>query len=213
LVGRSCTFLDHLALKKGGLTVRLFRLVDKHHEPANLSDLFLYELWTLCDAKKQVIAVLLRISRLASNYELFEELKAHTDQAREQMYLLRTIISSYQAIPPVEDCAAMNGLIASSELLLNNCGAANAGALDAAVICTSLDILHYELAKIERLRLYANLLSDRQTVTILNGVLHDSIEAKHRLAELMDLCIDLDSGRRLNQFPLQAVLPPTQHLR
>src|SRR5258705_6772829 len=70
----------------------------------SLSDLFLYELWTLCDAKKQVIAVLLRMSRLASNYELLEELKANTDQANEQMYLLRTIISSYHAIPPVEDC-------------------------------------------------------------------------------------------------------------
>ena len=42
----------------------------------NLSDLFLYELWTLSDAKKQVIAVLLRMSRLASNYDLLEELKA-----------------------------------------------------------------------------------------------------------------------------------------
>jgi hypothetical protein len=30
----------------------------------NLSDLFLYELWTLCDAKKQVIAVLLRMGPL-----------------------------------------------------------------------------------------------------------------------------------------------------
>ena len=158
-----------------------------------LSDLFLYELWTLCDAKKQVIAVLLRMSRLASNYELLEELKAHTDQAKRHMYLIRTIISSYQAIPPVKNCAAMKGLIAASELLLNNCCAANAGALDAALICTSLDILHYESAKLERLRLYAELLSDRQTVTILNAVLHDSIEAKHRLAKLMDLCVDLDS--------------------
>src|SRR5258708_16520890 len=109
------------------------------------------------------------------------------------MYLIRTIISSYQAIPPVKDCAAMKGLIAASELLLNNCDAANAGALDTALICTSLDILHYELAKLERLRLYAKLLSDRQTVTILNAVLDDSIEAKHRLAELMGFCVDLDS--------------------
>jgi len=52
----------------------------------NVSDLFLYELWTLCDAKKQVIAMLLRMSRLASNYELLEELKAHTDQAKGHMY-------------------------------------------------------------------------------------------------------------------------------
>jgi hypothetical protein len=31
----------------------------------NLADLFLYELWGLSDAKEQVIAVLLRMSRLA----------------------------------------------------------------------------------------------------------------------------------------------------
>jgi Domain of unknown function (DUF892) len=92
-------------------------------------------------------------------------------------------------------------------LLLNNCGAVNAGALDAAVICTSLDILHYELAKLERLRLYANLLSDRQTVTILNGVLHDSIEAKHRLAELMDLCVDLDSVSAPKSIPFAGGTP------
>jgi hypothetical protein len=41
----------------------------------NLSDLFLYELWTVCDAKQQVIAVLLRMSRLAGNCKLREELK------------------------------------------------------------------------------------------------------------------------------------------
>jgi ferritin-like metal-binding protein YciE len=158
----------------------------------NLSDLFLYELWTLCDAKEQVIAVLLRMGRLACNYKLLEELKAQTDQAKGHMYLIRTIISSYPAIPPVKNCVAMKALIASSELLFKNCGAANASVLDAALICTSLDILHYELAKLERLRLYAKLLSDRQTVTILNAVLHDSTEAQHRLAELMDLCVDLD---------------------
>jgi ferritin-like metal-binding protein YciE len=173
----------------------------------NLSDLFLYELWTLCDAKKQVIAVLLRMSRLASNYELLEELKAHTDQAKGYIYLIRSIISSYQAIPPVKNCAAMTGLIASSELLFNNCGAANAGALDAALICTSLGILHYELAKLERLHLYAKPLSDRQTVTILNAVLHDSIETKHRLAELLDLCVDLDSVSAPKSTPLPADMP------
>jgi ferritin-like metal-binding protein YciE len=174
----------------------------------NPSDLFLYELSALCDAKKQVIALLLRMSRLASNYELLEELKAYTDQAKGHIYLIRTIVSSYQKIPPVRNCAAMKGLIASSELLFNNCVAANADALDAALICTSLDILHFELAKLERLRLYANLLSDRQTVTILNAVLHDSIEAKHRLAHFMDLCIDLDSFRHLNQFPFQGYSRP-----
>jgi ferritin-like metal-binding protein YciE len=156
-----------------------------------LSSLFLHELWTLCDAKMWVIAALRRMSGLASNYRLVEELKAESDQAKQHMYLLRTIISSYQAIPPVKS-SAIKGLITSSNLLFNRCGA-NAGAMDAALICASLDILYYELAKLERLRLYANLLSDRQTVTILNSVLDDSIEAKRRLAKLMCLCVDLDS--------------------
>ena len=158
----------------------------------SLTDLFLYELWTLCDAKMQIMAALQRMSRLASNYRLVEELKAKSDQAKEHMYLVRTIISSYQAISPVKSCAAVKGLIASSEHLFDRCGA-NAGATDAALICASLDILYYEVAKLERLRLYANVLSDRQTVTILNSVLDDSIETKRRLAKLMCLCVDLDS--------------------
>ena len=95
----------------------------------NISDLFLYELWTLNDAKQQVITLLLRMSRLASSYELLEELTGHADKAKGHIYLIRTIISSYQAIPPVKRCAAMEGLIASSELLFNNCGAANATAV------------------------------------------------------------------------------------
>jgi ferritin-like metal-binding protein YciE len=158
----------------------------------SLSSLFLYELWTLCDAKMQGTGALLRMSRLASNCKLVEELKAQSDQAKEHMYLVRTIISSYQAIPRVKNCAAMKGLIASSELLFDRCGA-NAGAMDAALICTSLDMLYYELAKLESLRLYAELLSDQQTVTILNAVLDDAIETKHRLAQLMWLCVDPDS--------------------
>jgi ferritin-like metal-binding protein YciE len=164
-----------------------------------LSSLFLYELWTLCNAKMQVMAALRRMSRLASNYGLVEELKAESDQAKQHMYLIRTIISSYQAIPPVKSSAAIKGLVTSSDLLFNRCGA-NAGAMDAALICASLDILYYELAKLERLRLYANLLSDRQTVTILNSVLDDSIEAKRRLAKLMCLCVDLDSVSALKSI-------------
>jgi ferritin-like metal-binding protein YciE len=174
----------------------------------NLSDLFLYELWTLCDAKKQVIAVLLRMSRLASNYELLEELKVYTDQAKGHMYLIRTIISSYQAIPPVKNCAAMKGLIASSELLFNNCGAANAGALDAALICTSLDNLHYELAKLERLRFYARLLSDRQTVTILNAVLDDRSRPNIVLRSSWAFASILIPFRPLNPLPFRRYARP-----
>jgi ferritin-like metal-binding protein YciE len=76
----------------------------------NLSDLFLYELWTLCAAIKQVIAELLRMSRLTSNYRIRDELKEGADNAKEHWYLLRTIISSYQPILEVDSCA-MNGVI------------------------------------------------------------------------------------------------------
>jgi hypothetical protein len=86
----------------------------------------------------------------------------------------------------------MKSLIASSKLLFYTCIAANAGALDAALICASLDIVHHELAKLERLGLYAKLLT-WQMATILNSILDDAIEAKHRFAQLMGLCIDLDS--------------------
>jgi ferritin-like metal-binding protein YciE len=174
----------------------------------NLSDLFLYELWTFCDAEKQVMAVLLRMSRLASNDELRKELQDHADSAEEHMHVIRTIIGSYQAIPPVKSCTAMRGLIASSELLFNTCIAANNDVLDAALICTSLDIAHQELARLERLRLYAKHLSDWQTVTILHAMLDDVTEAKYRLAELIGLYVYLDSVSEPESIPIPSDTPP-----
>jgi len=41
----------------------------------------------------------------------------------------------------------------------------------------------------------------------LNGVLHDSIEAKHRLVELMDLCVDLDSVSATKSIPNAGGIP------
>ncbi|HZC37004.1 MAG TPA: DUF892 family protein [Chthoniobacterales bacterium] len=146
-------------------------------------------------AKKQVINLLLRMIRLASNSELRGQLKADSDNAKGHVDVIKTIISSYQGVSPVQSCAAMKGLIASSELLFNTCIAANADTLDTALICASLDIVHHELARLERLRLYAKLLSDWQTVTILNALLDDVAEAKRRLATLMDCYVDLDSAK------------------
>ena len=52
---------------------------------------------------------------LGLQLKLDEELKAKNDQAKEHIYLVRTI-TRLQAIPRVKNCAAMKGLIASSEL-------------------------------------------------------------------------------------------------
>ena len=54
--------------------------------------------------------------------------------------------------------------------------------------------MHHELARLERLCLYATLLSDGQTITILDAVLDDMMEVKHRLTELMGLYVNLDIG-------------------
>jgi ferritin-like metal-binding protein YciE len=107
--------------------------------------------------------------------------------------VLRTITSSYQPILEVDSCAAMSGLIASREHLFDTCLAANSGALDAALICASLDIVDHELARFERFRLYATLLSDWQTITLLDAVLNDMMEVKHRLTGLMGRYVHLDT--------------------
>ena len=168
----------------------------------NLSDLFLYELWTLCAAIKQLIAELLRMSRLTCNYEIRDELKADADNAEEHWYLLRAIISRYQPILEVESRAAMNGLIASSEHLFETCLTTNSAILDAALICASLDIVDYGLARLERLRLYATLLSDWQIIAILDAVLNDMMEVKHRLTELIGRYVHLDTDWEPESSPV-----------
>ena len=43
------------------------------------------------------------------------------------------------------------------------------------------------------MRLYATLLSDWQTITILDAVLNDMMEVKHRVTELMGRYVHLDT--------------------
>lgn len=117
MLGRKTFRVTWSAWRKVDLNARLLGLLIAAMSLGNLSDLFLYELWTLCVAIKQLIAELLRMSRLTSNYEIRDELKADADNSKEHWYLLRTIISSYQPMLEVDSCGAMSGLIASSEHL------------------------------------------------------------------------------------------------
>jgi len=123
--------------------------------------------------------------------------------------VLRTITSTYLPILEVDGCAAMSGLIASSEHLFDPCLAANSGALDAALICASLDIVDHELARLERLRLYATLLSDWQTITLLDAVSDDMMEVKHRLTEFMRRYVHLDTDWEPESSPVPVTLPST----
>jgi uncharacterized protein DUF892 len=96
----------------------------------------------------------------------------------------------------------MNSLIASSEHLFDTCIALNSGALDAALICASLEIAHHQLNRLERLRLYATRLSDWQTIMILDAVLNDMMEVKHRLTELMTRYVHLDTDWESESSPV-----------
>ena len=80
--------------------------------------------------------------------------------------------------------------------------AENSGALDAALVCASLDIVGHELARLEHLRLYATLLSDWQTITLLDAVLNDMMEVKHRLTELMGRYVHLDTDWESESSPV-----------
>src|SRR6201984_1251900 len=113
MLGRRTFLVTWSAWRKVDLSARLFGLSIAAMNLQNVSDLFLYELWTLCAAIKQVIAELLRMSRLTSNYRIRDEFKEGADNAKGHWYLLRTIISSYQPILDGDSLAAMHSLIAS----------------------------------------------------------------------------------------------------
>jgi hypothetical protein len=55
--------------------------------------------------------------------------------------------------------------------------------------------------------LYAKLLSDWQTVTILNAIFDDLTEAKHRLAELAGHYVYLDSVSEPESIPVPGDTP------
>jgi ferritin-like metal-binding protein YciE len=139
---------------------------------------FLEETATIYDAEKQLAKALPKLARAANHQELKEAFQSHLVETQEHINRLERVLEIFGRPARPQKCKAMNGLIAESEERVAS------GAGDAALICISQKMEHYEIAGYGCLRTWASLLEEKEAADLLQETFDEENAADEHLTSL-----------------------------
>jgi ferritin-like metal-binding protein YciE len=147
-----------------------------------ITDLYLDQLQAMHSTERQLIAALPTMYRAASHPQLKAIFEAHLEETKEHLHRLNRILDDLGEFAGKRPCLATQGLIEQTSILIQS-GAAEE-VRDAALICAAQKIEHHEIASYGCLSSYANLLSRRPDVRLLDRSLKQERQADEDLTIL-----------------------------
>jgi ferritin-like metal-binding protein YciE len=156
-----------------------------------MNDLLLHELSDLYSAENQLIEALPILAKSANSPKLQQAINDHLTVTRAQLQRLNQCFELLGATPAHETCAAMKGLVAESQKLLNAQKWADPAVYDAALIAACQRVEHYEIAGYGCARTYAAHLGEEKVQQLLQQTLNEEGETDHALTELAETDINL----------------------
>lgn len=147
-----------------------------------IADLYIDQLQATHSSEKQLIAALPTMCQAASNVRLKAIFEAHLDETREHLHRLDRILDDMGEFAGNRPCLATQGLIEQASILVQS--GADEEVRDAALICAAQKIEHHEIASYGCLSSYANLLSRRPDVRLLDRSLRQERQADEDLTIL-----------------------------
>jgi ferritin-like metal-binding protein YciE len=147
-----------------------------------LRGLYVDELKDLYSAETQLLKALPKMSKAATSPELKAGFDKHLIQTQGHVSRLEKIFSALVESPKGKTCKGMKGLIEEGkEMIEEDPGDEE---LDAGLIAAAQRVEHYEIAGYGCLRTYADLLGEKEAVTILEKTLNEEKETDEKLTEL-----------------------------
>ena len=148
----------------------------------SLKDLFIDELRDLYDAENQITEALPKLIEKAQYPQLKSALQEHLEVTRGQIRRLESIFQRLGEKPSGESCKGMKGLIKEGDDMATRDGSPSV--IDAAIISAVQRVEHYEIAGYGTVRTYADLLGEKEFVSLLQQTLDEEKEADKSLTEL-----------------------------
>jgi len=148
----------------------------------SLKDLFIDELRDLYDAENQITDALPKLIEKAKYPQLKSALQEHLEVTRGQIRRLESIFQRLDEKPSGESCKGMKGLIKEGDDMATRDGSPSV--IDAAIISAAQRVEHYEMAGYGTVRTYADLLGEKEFVSLLQQTLDEEKEADKSLTEL-----------------------------
>lgn len=155
---------------------------------SQLRETFLMQLQDLYDAEHRLLKALPQMAKAAEHAELKAALQDHLRQTKTHIKRLETIFKNLEERPQTKRCQAMQGLIEeSNELIKEKMG-------DAALICAAQKIEHYEIATYGSLHVWARLLEQERTKSLLEETLAEEKISDGKLTWLAETGINFEES-------------------
>jgi ferritin-like metal-binding protein YciE len=147
-----------------------------------LKELYIDELKDLYSAENQLVKALPKMAKGADSDELRQGFEKHLEQTKGHVHRLEQIFEALGESPKGKKCKGMEGLIEEGSEALHEGYEGNI--LDAALIGAAQRVEHYEIAAYGTARAMAEVLGERNHVSLLSETLQEEKETDEKLTEL-----------------------------
>ena len=144
---------------------------------STLKELYVNELRDLYDGENQLIKVLPKIAKKAESDELRSGIEKHLEQTKEHAKRIEQIFEALGESVKGKKCKGMQGILGEGNETL--AGGYEGAVLDSAIIASAQRVEHYEIAAYGTVREFAELLGEKEAVSLLGQTLE---EEKKRIA-------------------------------
>ena len=152
----------------------------------NLRDLYVDQLRDLYSAEQQILVALPKMLSAATDAELREKFQKHQAETRRHADRLMEIFDDLGETPSGHHCRGMEGLLLEGDEVLQRRGSIPPEVLDAALICASQRVEHYEIAGYGCVRTFAEMLGLDKHAKLLQKTLEEEGHADHVLTDVAE---------------------------
>jgi ferritin-like metal-binding protein YciE len=148
----------------------------------SLRELYVDELRDLYNAETQLTKALPKMAKASSNEQLREAFEEHLDQTSEHVSRLEQIFEQLDEKPTGKKCLGMEGLTKEGADTMKE--DYSDAVMDAAIIGAAQRVEHYEMAAYGTARAFAELLGEKDHVSLLEQTLEEEKQADQKLTAL-----------------------------
>ena len=149
-----------------------------------LEDLFHDTLKDIYYAERKILKALPKMARAASSPDLKAAFEKHKDETEHQIERLQQVFELIGKRAQGKTCDAIEGIIAEGEEIIESFKGTRA--IDAGLISAAQAVEHYEITRYGTLKRWAEVLSLKGAVKLLDETLEEESNTDEALTELAD---------------------------
>src|SRR5215217_4755422 len=162
----------------------------------NLRDLYVDQLRDLYSAEQQILVALPKMIAAATDAKLRRKFEKHEVETREQADRLMEIFEDLGVSPSGHHCRGMEGLLLEGDEILQRRGQIPPEVMDAALICATQRVEHYEMAGYGCVRTFADMLGLDKHAKLLQETLDEEGHADQVLTKVAENRVNPDAEAR-----------------